>query len=174
VTRMQALLGDLRDVERIRTQRFVIDPRPEEVGALVDEALELQRPLAEQKHIALRLDVPAPETLVRADRDRVFQVLGNLLGNAVKFTPTGGSIDVAARPRQAEVCFAIHDSGPGIPEEHWGDVFARGWSASQAAGGGTGLGLYIAKGIVEAHGGRISAEGRPGEGTTVSFTLPIA
>jgi light-regulated signal transduction histidine kinase (bacteriophytochrome) len=172
--RMEMLLRDLRDLERIRDQRLTVEPRAEDVGGMVDEAMEVIRPLAEQKRIALRRAEIDPGIRVSADRDRILQVLSNLLGNAIKFTPSGGAVDVDLRPQSPEVVFAIRDTGPGIAADKLPHIFERGWHSPASEGGGTGLGLYIAKSIVEAHGGKISVESRPGAGSTFSFTLPIA
>jgi light-regulated signal transduction histidine kinase (bacteriophytochrome) len=173
-TRIQALLRDLTDVERIRAQRFAVEPRPEEVGPMVDEAIELSRPLAEHRSLALTQTVVGGELRVNADRDRVLQVLGNLLENAMKFTPPGGSIAVEVRPQGSEVRFSVRDTGTGIPEEQLPRIFERYYRAPASEGGGTGLGLYLVKGLVEAHGGHIDVKSQPGEGSTFSFTLPLA
>jgi two-component system, chemotaxis family, sensor kinase Cph1 len=172
--RMAVLLGDLRAIERIQVHRFAVEPRAEGAGSMVEEAVELIRSVAEEKHVAIHHAAIAPELRVNADRDRVLQVFSNLLGNAVRFTPSGGSVDVGVEALHAEVCFAIRDTGPGIAADQVTRVFERGWHAPPTEGGGTGLGLYICKGIVEAHGGRIWVESRPGAGSTFSFTLPVA
>jgi signal transduction histidine kinase len=111
---------------------------------------------------------------VLADSDRVVQVLSNLVGNAVKFTEPGGSVRVLAGLRGAELWFAVADTGIGIDEEHLAHIFDRFWQVGRSDRRGVGLGLPIARGIVEAHGGRIWVESRRGEGTTVHFTLPAA
>jgi signal transduction histidine kinase len=172
--RMEALLRDLRDADRIEARRFLIEPRAEAVSSLVEEAVELMNPLAEQKRITLRHGAIAPGLRVNADRERVLQVFSNLLGNAVKFTSAGGFIDVDVRPQETEVCFAIHDTGPGMAAQNLANVFERGWHAPSVEGGGAGLGLYICKGIVEAHGGKIMVESQLGAGSTFSFTLPVS
>ena len=115
-------------------------------------------------------NVPA----VAADRDRVLQVFGNLLGNAIKFTPAGGTVTIGAVNDGVEVRFSVCDTGPGIPPEHVPHVFDRYWQAKSTAKLGTGLGLSIAKGIVEAHAGRIWVESEPGRGASFIFTLPCA
>jgi signal transduction histidine kinase len=109
---------------------------------------------------------------VEADRERMLQVLGNLLGNALKFTPPGGDIRVEVAPdAEGTVAFRVQDAGPGIPPEDVPHLFDRYW---QKSGGreGAGLGLYIARGIIEAHGGTLSVDSRPGEGACFTFTLP--
>jgi signal transduction histidine kinase len=101
------------------------------------------------------------------------QVLSNLIGNSLKFTPPGGRIAVSATLRDDEVLFAIADTGPGIPHEHLSDIFSPYWQAKRTERLGAGLGLPIAKGIVEAHGGRIWVESEQGNGTQFYFTLPL-
>jgi signal transduction histidine kinase len=122
-------------------------------------------------HDRLRADPDLPP--VYADRHRVMQVLQNLIGNALKFTPPDGHIVVEATLADDEVLFSVSDTGPGIAKEHLGDVFSR-WQAKRTERLGAGLGLPIAKGIVDAHGGRIWVESEPEDGTTFSFTLPVA
>ena len=107
-----------------------------------------------------------------ADRGRIFQVFSNLIGNALKFTPKGGRIDVRGRMIGDEAVFTIEDTGAGIPPENLPHLFDRFWQARETRRAGAGLGLYIAKGIIEAHGGRLWVESTLGVGTTFSFTLP--
>jgi signal transduction histidine kinase len=109
---------------------------------------------------------------VEADRGRLLQVFSNLVGNAIKFTPSGGTVTLRAAPADGAVHFSISDDGPGMPPEHLAHVFDRFWRARKGERGGLGLGLAIARGIVEAHGGRIWAESREGEGSTFHFTVP--
>jgi signal transduction histidine kinase len=111
---------------------------------------------------------------VLADRDRVVQVLSNLLGNAHKFTPDGGAIGVRAEALDGEVGIHVRDSGVGIAAEHLPRIFDPYWTRPNNGQRGTGLGLAIARGIVQAHGGRIWVESRVGDGSTFSFTLPLA
>jgi len=111
---------------------------------------------------------------VFADRERVLQVLANLAGNAVKFTPAGGRVEIAAARAGDEVRVAVRDTGPGIAADDLPCVFDRFWQARSTRRAGAGLGLAIAKGIVEAHGGTVSAESTPGAGSTFAFTLPVA
>src|SRR5690606_4374531 len=108
--------------------------------------------------------------VVRADKERVIQVLSNLIGNAVKFTREGGSISVGAERQPSSVCVTVADTGQGITEEQMPHLFDRYWQARRDGRLGIGLGLTIAKGIIEAHGGTIRAESTPGRGTTFSFT----
>ncbi len=131
-------------------------------------------PLADQKHIRLTHRVNAPNVLVRADRERIFQVLSNILGNAIKFTPEQGAIDLAVDAEGDRIRFAVRDTGPGIPREQLSQVFNRYWQARKQESKGAGLGLYIVKGIIEAHGGRVWVDSQEGRGSTFYFTLPVA
>ena len=148
--------------------------KPEAAAALVDSAIEIFQPMASEKSIQLRSQVPSSLLAVVCERDLILRVFSNLIGNAIKFSPEGTSIIVAARSMSGEVEFSVTDSGPGISPGHLPHVFDRYWQEKGGDRRGSGLGLYIAKGIVEAHGGRISLESAPGRGTTIFFTLPIA
>jgi PAS domain S-box-containing protein len=170
---MKRLIQDLLDLQRIEQGRFSIEPRPEDVVPLVEEAVEPMRALAEERSIALetRLDRASGTTL--CDRDRILQVLQNLIGNAIKFVPEGGRVTVETGPTLSQVRFAVADNGPGIPPEDLPRVFDRHWQgASPAFRRGSGLGLFIVKTIVEAHAGRTWVESTPGTGASFFFTLP--
>ena len=171
--RMNRLIQDLLEVRRIETARLVVEPREVAVSALVDEAMEMLRPLATAASTQLTADVPAELPRVLADAGRILQVLSNLVGNAIKFTPAGGSITVSAARAGDEIRLAIADTGPGIAADQLPHVFGRFWQANRGDRRGIGLGLAIAKGIVEAHGGRIWVESQVGSGSRFYFTLPI-
>ena len=173
VRQMDRLIQDLLDVTQLEsgTFRLVRSRIPPET--LLDDIWDVHRRLAAASSLELRRDVPAGLPEVDADREKVARVFGNLVGNAVKFTPPGGRITVGAAPDAGQVRFWVADTGPGIEADSLAHVFDRGWRAD-ADRGGTGLGLAIAKTIVEAHGGRIWAESTVGRGTTVFFTLPSA
>jgi signal transduction histidine kinase len=172
--RMGRLISDLLDWGRIEAGGLPLEPAVHGVAELLTEALESVRPLAEARGLRVMAEPPDEEMWVRCDRTRVLQVLGNLLGNAVKFTPSGGTLTVGARLWRGEAQLWVRDTGTGIPPEHLSYVFERYWQAKDAESRGTGLGLCIAKGIVEAHGGRIWAESRLGQGSLFTFTLPAA
>ena len=147
---------------------------PREVQSVLDEACSSLRPLAAEKGIELVCAVGDGCPPVNADRDRLLQVLSNLVGNAIKFTAEGGRITLRTEPMSREVRFVVADTGMGIVPEHLPHLFDRFWQANRAHRQGAGLGLAIAKGIVEAHGGRILVESTPGQGTTFFFTIPAA
>jgi signal transduction histidine kinase len=141
---------------------------------LVTETCELFESTAEASELALSWELPAELPPVIADAPRIQQVLSNLLVNAIKFTPPGGSVHVSARvePDQSRVRISVRDTGPGIAREDVPRLFERYWQAPRLLRAGSGLGLFIAKGIVEAHRGEINVETAIGSGTTMSFTLP--
>jgi PAS domain S-box-containing protein len=173
VAQMDRLIKDLLDMSSIDAGHLALDRRPHPLGALVDDALEALRPLAARKSLQLDARVPDQDLSLVCDRWRVVQVFSNLIGNAIKFTPEGGTITLRAEPRGRDVRFSVADTGPGIARERLPHVFERYWQADETAKAGTGLGLYICKGIVEAHGGAMSVESEAGRGSTFFFTLPL-
>jgi PAS domain S-box-containing protein len=174
--RQRRLIRDLSDVASIETGRLSIEQRPHEVAALVRGAVRTFESMVEQRGITL--DWTAVEHLppVLVDRDRIVQVLVNLLENALAVTPEGGRISMEAVDADGHVEVSVHDTGPGIPAEDQERIFERFWRGEQASSrpGGSGLGLAIARGIVEGHGGRIRVVSEPGRGATFRFTLPLA
>lgn len=171
--RMNRLIDDLLDTARIDAGTLSLEVQRFDPRVLVFEALEAVRPLAEDKLVSLEDELPRGLPELRGDAARLHQVLGNLLGNAIKFTPSGGTVTVRAEPYGDMVCFSIADTGPGIPMTELPHLFDRYWQARSTAKLGTGLGLFIAKGIVDAHGGRLWVESVLGSGTRFSFTVPI-
>ncbi|WP_437944312.1 ATP-binding protein [Sorangium sp. So ce281] len=173
--RMLRIIGDLLDVAAIEAGRLSMEKRRHEAGALVRDAIEMERALATQKHLVLEGEIRGGGGFeVLCDRERVLQVFANLIGNAIKFTEEGGAITVRAEPRGDEVLFAVRDTGAGIRADELPHIFNRFWQVAETARLGTGLGLTIAKGFVEALGGRIWAESQFGAGATLFFTLPLA
>ena len=173
-TRMDRLIQDLLDVSRMEAGHLPIEQQRVPPRDVAIEAVETQSELAANASVDLRLELPTALPEVWADRSRLLQVLENLVGNAVKFTGRGGRIIVGATPRPTEVLFWVRDTGVGIPAENLGNVFDRFWQARRHDRRGAGLGLPIAKGIIEAHGGRIWVESETGTGTTFYFTVPVA
>jgi signal transduction histidine kinase len=171
---MDRLISDLLDIASIDAGRLAVEPQPQSAASLLQEASELFQLLAAERSIRMSLDVPSDPLQVSADRERVLQVLSNLIGNALKFTPAGGSIQLRAQLEPAWVRLSVVDTGPGVPPEQLPHVFDRYWQAKRSGRLGIGLGLSIAKGIVEAHGGRIWAESVAGSGSSFHFTLAVA
>ena len=172
--RMSRLIDDLLDIERIEQHRLPLERRGHEASSLVHHLFESLEPLASEKSITMHADTDRARVVeVLCDRDRIHQVFENLVGNAIKFAPPGGSLWIRAEATADHVVFAIADDGPGIAPERLAHVFDRYWQAKETAHLGTGLGLAIAKGIVEAHGGRIWVESEVGKGSTFFFTLPV-
>jgi PAS domain S-box-containing protein len=173
---IDALIQDLLDMTRMEAGRLVVLPRDVDVGPLIARSLEALRPLADAGRVALHAALPASLPTLQVDPDRVHQLFSNVIGNAIKFTPSGGIVTLAARTDDHMLELAVEDTGQGIPAAQLPHVFERffqGARSSRAARHGAGLGLPIARGIVEAHGGRIWIESAPGVGTTVRFTLPL-
>ena len=172
VVQMNRLIGDLLDVMRIDSGRLMLETEELQVSALLAYAEENVRHLAVEREITLVVEQDDPRVRVRADRMRLVQVLGNLLGNAIKFTPQGGRVVLRARRENGEVVFEVVDNGPGIPLADQKHLFDRYWQARSSDHRGVGLGLAIAKGIVEAHGGRMWVDSTPGVGSCFCFTIP--
>ena len=171
--RMTRLIADLLDLAQIHAGRLAVEQKPHDVQGLVREGIEMLRPLAARQD--LKLDGSASADLsVHCDRERILQVFSNLVGNALKFTPKGGSIFIEARGAGHEAQFLVRDTGQGIPEQELPRVFDRFWQAKRNDHAGIGLGLSLVKGLVEAHGGRLWVESQLGAGTTFYFTLPLA
>ena len=176
--RLGRLVDDLQELSRVESRSFTLDLRPIAFAVpLATTAKRLARAF-DEKQITLTLNLPADLPPVLADEDRLTQVLTNLLGNALAYTPAGGAVTVSAQRRGGEVRVTIQDSGLGIPPEHLPHIFDRFYrvdkSRSRGAGGGSGIGLTIARHLVEAHGGRIQAESAgENKGSAFTFTLPV-
>jgi signal transduction histidine kinase len=174
---LNRLVNDLQELSLAEAGQLRLERRAVAPADVVNRALEAARPRAEAKGIALQVDLPEDLPLVDADPQRVGQVLGNLLSNGLTYTPSGGGIVVGARARESEVEISVRDTGAGIPAEDIPYVFERFYRADKSrsrATGGAGLGLAIARQLVEAHGGRIWVESTEGQGSTFTFALPIS
>jgi PAS domain S-box-containing protein len=171
-TRMNRLIQDLLDVSLIETGQLPIQRARLSGGELVVEAVEAQKMLATSSSVELRLDVATDVGEVWGEQERLAQVFENLIGNAIKFTAPGGWITVGAASNDQEVVFWVADSGSGIESADLPRVFDRFWQATRGDRRGAGLGLPIAKGIVEAHGGHIWVESALGRGSTFFFSIP--
>lgn len=171
----QRMIRDLLDVASIQMGRLAVVLRSEPLRPVLDRTIALFAREAHDKAIAFTLAAPEALPVVTADAERLLQVLGNLVANALRFTDRGGRITIAVRPLGEEVELAVADTGVGIPPENMPRIFERYWTVrGNAPKGGTGLGLAIARSIVEAHGGRIWAESAVGQGSTFRFTLRVA
>ena len=171
--RMNRLIQDLLSVTTIEAGRLSIAPQKMSVTDLFREAADTLGPIAREKSLSFATSAADDLPPVRADAARVLQVFSNLVGNAVKFTPAGGTITLSAVRSGDKVQCSVTDTGPGIPAAQIPRLFGKFWQAKRGDGRGVGLGLAIAKGIVEAHGGTIAVESEVGRGSVFSFVLPV-
>jgi signal transduction histidine kinase len=169
--RMDRLIGDLTDFAQLQSGTLRVEQQPLDAASLIRECLDAHQPMAQEKEIRLEAQIGDSKP-VYGDRDRVQQILTNLVGNAIKFTSEGGLVTVRMSCTNGEALFGVADNGPGIPESELPRVWGRFWQGKKTAHTGVGLGLFIAKGLVEAHGGRIWVESKVNVGTTFFFVLP--
>lgn len=175
--RMDRMIGELLTAAKLHEGKLSVEPKAEDAAALAREAVETLADVASSKAIDLGCAIEEGLPPVYCDGPRVAQVLSNLIGNALKFTPPGGSIIVSVERgpgASPEVCFSVKDTGVGIPDDVLPHVFDRYWQKKEHAARGTGLGLFISKGLVEAHRGRIWVTSRVGEGSDFRFALAAA
>jgi signal transduction histidine kinase len=174
-SRMESLIRDLVDAGQADHGTLLMMIERENALSIVEEAIELQTPVARERGVILESGGPEGPMFVNADRHRILQVLANLIGNALRFTPEGGRItvriDAEAPDKNRLVRFVVDDTGTGIKPEHLPHVFEQYWKGDAK---GTGLGLYIAQSIVRAHGGDIGVQSEPGRGASFFFTVPRA
>lgn len=174
IARMNRLIGDLVDVASIEAGHLAVAPGERDAVPLIRDTVESFQTSAAVCGVTLASQTTGDTMLARYDHERMLQVLANLVSNSLKFTPEGGRILLSARLHGDEVEFSVADTGSGIPAEHLDHIFERFWQAKAGDRRGAGLGLFISRCIVEAHGGRIWAQSEPGKGTTITFTLPGA
>jgi len=172
-TGMHRMINDLLDVERMAHGKLLLKPEQVDVQALVHECMDLFAPVVASRSFSMSSDFPSEPMFVHCDHDRILQVLSNLIGNALKFTPTGGTITLSARKRESEVEVSVTDNGPGIPDDAKAKLFEKFSQLKLNDRRGLGLGLFIAKWIVDAHKGHIGVTSVLGKGSTFSFTLPL-
>jgi two-component system phosphate regulon sensor histidine kinase PhoR len=173
VDALTQLATELLDLSLIEAGQMPMQIAPANVRNMIEEELHHFAPQAQQKQIGMKNEAPAA-LIADIDRKLIGRALGNLLHNAIKFTPSGGQIAIAATANDEAIQLSVSDTGPGIPSEDLPRIFERFYKVDRARGkGGTGLGLAIARHVVEAHGGRIWAESQLGKGATFYFTLPV-
>jgi signal transduction histidine kinase len=168
------LVRDLLDISSMESGNFAVQQDSVDLRALLQETRQLFDMQARAGRVALHCEIDAGVGHVSADRDRLSQVIANLLENAFKFASEGGSVSLRAHRREDDVEIVVQDSGQGIPAAELPRIFDRFWQGDRASRTGAGLGLAICKGVVEAHGGRIWAESTLGDGTTFHVTIPSA
>ncbi|MBN1310436.1 MAG: HAMP domain-containing histidine kinase, partial [Anaerolineae bacterium] len=173
------LVNDILDISRLEDGKLNILPRAMDLASAVAQALNVIKPMADDKHIELAVDIDPNLPMIYGDEKRVMQILTNLLSNAVKYTPNAGHISLVGRRREQDemVEVIVSDTGIGIPTDQLPYIFNRFSRVEREAiqhTVGTGLGLYITKGLIEAHGGQIHVQSEEGEGSCFIFTLPLA
>jgi signal transduction histidine kinase len=173
-SRMEHVIRSLLDATSMETGSFSITRAPCDAEQMVRESVEMLASVASTKAVQLDAQFRQRGLWVSADRERMLQVLTNLVGNAIKFAFEGGKVEICVDRTGEEVQFSIVDDGPGIAPAHLFHVFDRFWKGETGGNKGNGLGLFIAKGIVKAHGGHIWVESGLGQGATFRFTLPLA
>jgi signal transduction histidine kinase len=171
---MDALIQDLLDVTHIESGRLQLASQAVPLVTLAQYALTTLAPIAEEEGVTLQSGIGDDLPPVDVDADRVVQVFSNLVGNAIKYTPRGGTVTLSASRDYDDVRVSVVDTGVGISADNLPRVFDRFWQSHRTNRSGAGLGLTIARGIVRGHGGRIWIESTEGQGTRVHFTLPLA
>lgn len=170
--RLKILISDLLDKNKSENGLAHITKNNMDAMRLLQEVLDAMRPLIQEKEINLRTILPA-EASMSLDRNKMFQVFSNLINNAIKFTPVGGTIDISLEEHEHEFIFSVDDSGPGLKDKEINKVFEKYWTGNATDCAGTGLGLFICKTIIEAHGGHIFVENLPGgKGARFRFSVP--
>lgn len=176
--RLERLVHDLQELSRVEAGAYELIRQPLSIQALVDDTVKRLARQFEEKGVRLNASIPLELPLVRADEDRTMQILLNLVGNALQYTPAGGKVTISAQRERDQIAVSIHDTGIGISAEHLPHLFTRFYRVDKSrsrAGGGSGIGLTIARYLVEAHGGSIHVESSgTGQGSTFTFTLPTA
>lgn len=175
--RLERLVSDLQELSRVEAGAYELHRQPLAVAPLIRQVVRRLLPQFEEKEVGLQLEVPVNLPLVQADEDRLSQVLLNLMGNALQYTPAGGNVTVKAEKQGSKLLVTVQDNGIGIPTEHLPYLFTRFYRVDKSrsrAGGGSGIGLTIVKHLAEAHGGQVWADSQgEGQGSTFGFALPI-
>ena len=171
---MDRMISDLLDVARMANDKLILKTERVDVRALLQECVDLFAPVVSSKSFSMTIHICPEPIFADLDHDRILQVLSNLIGNSLKFTPNGGTIELSARKQESQVEISVIDNGRGIPEQAKAHIFERFSQLKMNDRRGLGLGLFIAKWIVDAHKGRIWVTSDVGKGSTVSFTLPLS
>jgi signal transduction histidine kinase len=172
--RLQSMVDDILDLSRIEAGKIEVYPLPTSAAALIEGAVEQCRAEASEKGVHVSADFVSPEITVLADHERIGHVFSNLIGNAIHYTPAEGAVMIRADVGDGGVRFSVADTGTGIPREYHQRIFEKFFQVPNGKSGGTGLGLYIAKEIVESHGGEMGVESAPDKGSTFWFIIPRA
>lgn len=167
------LIDDLLDMERMAAGKVALQVELHDINEIINHSFKTIRHQAPDKEISLQGNCAEVRAIVLCDRDRISQVLSNLTSNALKFTPSGGKVDLSVKCGDEGVQISVSDTGPGIPSDMHERIFERFWQIDKKSRNGLGLGLYISKMIVEAHRGRIWVDSQLGKGSTFHFTLPV-
>jgi signal transduction histidine kinase len=170
--RMTRLIEDLLDFGSIDAHQLQLNRKPEPVEEMLREAVNGHRSVVAERGVQLACQAE-DDLVIECDRERVFQVFGNLISNAAKVAPSGSTITISAKRDGAFVCFSVSDEGPGVEEDKIPHLFERYWQGHRSPGKGRGLGLAIVKGIVDGHGGTVGVASRKGQGSTFFFRLPL-
>ncbi|MEO8339223.1 MAG: ATP-binding protein [Nitrospirota bacterium] len=170
---MNRMINELLDVERMAHGKLALTTEKVDIHALIQESLDLFAPIISSKSFSIANHFPSEQIFAHIDHDRILQVLSNLIGNSLKFTPNGGTIELSVRTQGTEVEISVTDNGPGIPQQAMAQLFEKFSQLQLNDRRGLGLGLFIAKWIVEAHQGRIWVTSDVGKGSTFSFALPL-
>jgi signal transduction histidine kinase len=173
VTLMRGLLEDLVDTASLDTGQLSVAPTSTDAGSLVTQTVDTFRAVAESRSVEIRTDMPAEMPSILVDPRRFQQILGNLVKNAIAFSYAGGAVVIQARRVNDQVRFAVTDNGPGVLPQDREQVFQRFWRNQSSGSKGSGLGLFIAKTLVDKHGGRIGVDSQLGKGSTFWFTIPV-
>jgi signal transduction histidine kinase len=173
VAHMDRMISDLLDVERMSSEKLILNRRNYDICKLLSECIDLFAPAVSNKSFTMTIENCPSPLMAEIDNERILQVLSNLIGNALKFIPVGGTIKLSALKKENEVEISVTDSGIGIPEEMKAKIFERFSQLQKNDRRGLGLGLFISKWIVEAHNGKIIVASEEGKGSTFSFTLPV-
>jgi signal transduction histidine kinase len=170
--RIRQITSDLLDASQKEMGRFSIKPSVENLNSIVDDTLSAFRVLAQSSHLEFEVKLFAPDVQVTADRSRLIQALSNVVHNAIKFSPEGGVVRITAEENGGQLRISVSDQGPGIPVEKMPHIFDRYWTEKSEVNLGTGLGLFISRGIATSHGGDLSVANGPAGGAVFTFTFP--